>query len=101
MFFWLHSFSSKVTFLQLEDFFFIFFQVERALLDVPKSEATSLGEVPFSSSLRALYLTLKIYLSVGALLQTCSPSLMSDVFFYRIKINKVDATRTFGLVFNI
>ena len=44
--------------MRLKDFFF-FFLVEMLLLGTPKSEAISLWQVPFSSSLRALNLIFK------------------------------------------
>ena len=56
MFFKFYSFSPKTIFIRLEKFFFVFFQVERVFIGTPKSEATPLWGVPFSSSLRALNL---------------------------------------------
>ena len=43
----------------MEDFFFIFFRVKKIILGTPKSGATSLWGVLFSSSLRVLYLVSK------------------------------------------
>ena len=44
---------------------------------------------------------LDFYVSVVALLQVLSPILMSDVYFCRMKINKIDAIRTFDLAFDV
>ena len=45
-----YTFSPKATFIQLEDFYFL---VDRVIFGTPKSEATSLWNMPFSGSLGA------------------------------------------------